>query len=143
MRRFCSRLTIILRIAVVLYFASPDAIFSSRAASNSGSGEKGISIAFTVRPFLWETYWFRAGIAGLLMAAGWSAARWRSRMSQAARQFEMNMTLAADVAHLGMWQRDIAADRVWMTAKCCELFQLAAEPPLTFGEFLDRVHPED
>ncbi len=47
-----------------------------RAANNDGVwNETGSSLAFSVQPYLWQTVWFRVGVAGLLLGLGTLAAR--------------------------------------------------------------------
>ncbi|MHC1767262.1 MAG: ATP-binding protein [Verrucomicrobiia bacterium] len=54
--------------------------FLVRAANGDGVwNETGASLAFTVQPYFWQTWWFRFGIACLLIGAGGAAAWWWSR----------------------------------------------------------------
>ncbi len=55
------------------YYELPPAryVFRVRAANNDGVWNKaGTSLAFTVLPFFWQTWWFRIGTALLLTALG-------------------------------------------------------------------------
>ncbi len=118
--------------------------FSVRAENPRGArDEAGASLAFSIAPFFWQTGWFRAGGVFLLFGAGWFASRGWSRVSESMKQMEKRMALAADVAHLGMWQWDIVKQRMWMTSTCCELFDVPAKGSITYEEFLSRVHPQD
>ncbi|HEY4271620.1 MAG TPA: PAS domain S-box protein, partial [Candidatus Udaeobacter sp.] len=61
----------------------------------------------------------------------------------ALRGVEERVTLAADAAQLGVWEVDIPMERMWVSDKLRELFQLSRESDITFVEFEQRVHPED
>jgi signal transduction histidine kinase len=65
------------------------------ASNNSGVwNEQGASLAFSVAPAYWQTWWFRASCAVALAALLWALYRWRVR--QVARRF--SATLDARVA---------------------------------------------
>lgn len=55
---------------------------------------------------------------------------------------EERMTLAAEVAQFGVWELDLAKDRIWLSDKGREIFQIEPEV-LTYEAFQERVHPED
>ena len=119
-------------------------IFSVRAEQSDGvRDEKGASLAFAVLPFFWQTGWFRTSLAGLLLGAGWMASRWWYRVTESEKQSTRRMALAAEVAHLGTWQWDIAKNRIWMTSACCDLFQFSIKDVITYESFLKRIHPDD
>ena len=57
-----------------------DYVFRVRASNNDGVwNETGATLAFTVLPFYWQTWWFRLGVALLLVNLGGAAAWWQSR----------------------------------------------------------------
>jgi signal transduction histidine kinase/ligand-binding sensor domain-containing protein len=67
-------------------------VFRVRASNNDGVwNETGASLAFTVLPFYWQTWWFRIGVALLLVGLGGAGAWWQSR-SQVRRALERERT---------------------------------------------------
>jgi PAS domain S-box-containing protein len=75
---------------VAFYDLPPgDYLFHVRAANNDGIwNETGASVAFTVLPFFWETWWFRI-VAGLALLASGAAVTWlmaRARLRNAAER---------------------------------------------------------
>jgi two-component system, LuxR family, sensor kinase FixL len=58
-------------------------------------------------------------------------------------QFEERVALATEAAHLGVWEFDIAGNRLWVSDKVRELFQFPPEGEVTYAEFQKRVHPDD
>ncbi len=65
------------------------------------------------------------------------------KKEQALHEFEERVALAADTAHLGVWELDTKTNEFWMSDKAVELFQLNQTIPVTYAAFRDRVHPED
>ena len=62
---------------------------------------------------------------------------------KALHQFEERVALAAEAAHLGVWEFDIATERLWVSDKIRQLFQFPVDSEISYREFQDRVHPED
>ncbi|HXX41523.1 MAG TPA: PAS domain S-box protein, partial [Chthoniobacterales bacterium] len=65
------------------------------------------------------------------------------KQEQALHQSEERVALAADAAHLGVWELDTKTNNLWMSDKARELFQFDSEVPVTYAELQDRVHVED
>jgi two-component system, LuxR family, sensor kinase FixL len=59
------------------------------------------------------------------------------------RQFEERVALAAEAAQLGVWEFDTTTERLWLSDKVRQLFQLPLTGDITHAEFQQRVHPED
>jgi two-component system sensor kinase FixL len=59
------------------------------------------------------------------------------------REFEERVTLAAEAAHLGVWELDTTSNRIWVSDKVRQLFQFPPDDEITNEEFQKRVHPED
>lgn len=59
------------------------------------------------------------------------------------REFEERVTLAAEAAHLGVWEYNMTTDRIWVSDKVRQLFQFPPGDEITNEEFQKRVHPED
>src|SRR4029453_12577160 len=68
----------------------------------------------------------------------------RGRAAEALRESEASMSLAANVANLGLgiWNIPGGEER-WVTEKWKQLFGFADSEPVTFDRFLEVVHPGD
>jgi len=62
---------------------------------------------------------------------------------QALREFEERVVLAAEAAHLGVWEMNTATNELWMSNGARTLFQFDSETRLDHAAVQDRVHPED
>jgi len=62
---------------------------------------------------------------------------------RALHQFEERVTLAAEAAHLGVWELDTITDRIWVSDKVREIFQFPEGDEITYSEFQKRLHPKD
>jgi len=65
------------------------------------------------------------------------------RQQKALHQFEERVALAAEAAHLGVWELDITTQRIWASDKLRDLFQFPPEDEVTYADFQKRVHPDD
>ncbi len=65
------------------------------------------------------------------------------RKEQALREFEERVVLAAEAAHLGVWEMNTATNELWMSNGARTLFQFDSETRLDYEAVQDRVHPED
>src|SRR6478672_6930785 len=65
------------------------------------------------------------------------------RKEEALHEFEERVVLAAEAAHLGVWEMHPATKELWMSDSARTLFQFDSETPLDHAAFQDRVHPED
>jgi PAS domain S-box-containing protein len=62
---------------------------------------------------------------------------------RALREFEERVVLAAEAAHLGVWEMDTTTHDLWMSDAARTLFQFDSEIRLDHAMVQDRVHPED
>jgi two-component system sensor kinase FixL len=62
---------------------------------------------------------------------------------EALREFEERVVLAAQAAHLGVWEMDTATNEIWMSDSALSLFQFDPETRLNHAALQDRLHPED
>jgi PAS domain S-box-containing protein len=62
---------------------------------------------------------------------------------RALREFEDRVVLAAEAAHLGVWEMDTATNEIWMSDSGRSLFQFDSETRLDHAAVQGRVHPED
>jgi molybdenum ABC transporter molybdate-binding protein len=65
------------------------------------------------------------------------------KQQKALHEFEERVTLAAEAAHLGVWELNTITNELWMSDKARELFQFPLEGPVTYTELQGRAHPED
>ncbi len=56
---------------------------------------------------------------------------------------EERVALAAEAAHLGVWEWDITTNKIWLSDPARKLFQFKPETEITFSILSNRVHPED
>jgi len=61
----------------------------------------------------------------------------------ALHQFEERVALAAEAAHLGVWEFDTITDQIWVSDKVREIFQFPEGDEISYSEFQKRVHPDD
>lgn len=62
---------------------------------------------------------------------------------RALREIEDRVALAAEVAHLAVWELDMVTYDLWISDKGRELFGFESDGPISYVAFQDRVHPED
>ena len=62
---------------------------------------------------------------------------------QTLHEFEQRVALAAEAAHLGVWELDLVTNNVWISDKACALFQFEMDRKISYADFESRVHPED
>jgi len=62
---------------------------------------------------------------------------------RALRQIEERVTLAAEVAHLGIWELEITTEKLWISDRGRRLFGFGPRVPITYADFRDRLHSED
>lgn len=59
------------------------------------------------------------------------------------RESQAELERAQVVAHIGSWALDLAANRLHWSEETYRIFGVPPGRPLTYEEFLERVHPED
>jgi PAS domain S-box-containing protein len=59
------------------------------------------------------------------------------------RESEERMKLAAESAHLGMWEWDFASNNVWVDGRARETIAWGNDSDSDYSPFLRTVHPED
>jgi PAS domain S-box-containing protein len=57
--------------------------------------------------------------------------------------FEQRVTIAAEAAHLGIWELDVTTKEMWMSDGARQLFHFEPEQAVTYQSFIDCVHPDD
>jgi PAS domain S-box-containing protein len=67
----------------------------------------------------------------------------RKQAEEALRESEANLKKAQEIAHIGSWYLDVARDRLAWSDEVFRIFGIPTGTALTYGTFLDLVHPED
>jgi PAS domain S-box-containing protein len=67
----------------------------------------------------------------------------RRRAERSLGKSEERVTLAAEAAHLGVWELNTATGEFWASDKARELFEFEADVPIDRALLGSRVHPED
>ena len=62
---------------------------------------------------------------------------------EALHEFEERVVLAAEAAHLGVWEMDPGTNELWMSDSARTLFQFDSETRVDHAALQARVHPED
>jgi PAS domain S-box-containing protein len=65
------------------------------------------------------------------------------KKDEALREFEERVVLAAEAAHLGVWEMDSVTNEIWMSDGARDLFQFDSQTGLNHAALQARVHPED
>ncbi len=108
------------------------------------------SVVLFREPTAWEQYkvWIIAGVSVFLVQAvlifGLLAnLAKRRRAERSLSVSEDRVALAAEAAHLGVWEINTATNEVWVSDKMRDLFQIAPGTGDDYAAFLERVHPDD
>jgi PAS domain S-box-containing protein len=67
----------------------------------------------------------------------------QKEIEAALRESEERLRLAQEAAGIGIWDRDIATDRVTVTSEVIERYGLKAEAMRTYGDWIRFTHPDD
>jgi two-component system, LuxR family, sensor kinase FixL len=62
---------------------------------------------------------------------------------RALHDFEERVTLAAEAAHLGVWELDTKTKDLWISDSARKLFHFEPGERVSYQSFTDRIHPED
>jgi len=62
---------------------------------------------------------------------------------QALHEIEERVALAAEVAHLGVWEFDTTTHDLWISDSGRKVFGFEPDGPISYAAFQDRVHPDD
>jgi PAS domain S-box-containing protein len=79
-------------------------------------------------------------ITAMALSAGMAE---RERTGEALRESEARINLVANAANLGLWVWNIGDDELWVTEQWRRLFGFAKSEPVSVGQLLQLVHPED
>ena len=101
-------------------------------------------------PTVWQRYrgWIIAGSSVCLVQAALIFGLLanlvkRRRAERSLVESENRVALAADAAHLGVWEIDTATNAVWVSDKMRDLFQITPGTGDDHAAFQERVHPDD
>jgi PAS domain S-box-containing protein len=62
---------------------------------------------------------------------------------EALHESEERIALAAEAAHLGVWELNLATNELWISDKARDLFQIAPGTDVDYAAFDEKVHPDD
>ena len=65
------------------------------------------------------------------------------RLNRELASRELQLEQAQEMAHLGSWEWDIAADRVRWSRELYRIYGLEPNSPVNYSTFLERMHPSD
>ena len=83
---------------------------------------------------------------GIVVATGYEMSRdtlWAAQLSDALRESEARMTLAAEAAGFGVWMWNVETNRVWGSERALRLFEFPLNADVSFDQVIQRVHPDD
>jgi len=83
---------------------------------------------------------------GIIVAMSYELSREVLRaadLSKELQESQRRMALAAEVAHLGVWVRDLAKNEIWATNEWRALFGFGPSEPLTLERIAERIYPQD
>jgi len=69
--------------------------------------------------------------------------RRRRKAERSLRDSDERMKLAAGAAHLGLWEWDLASNKVWVVGGSRERMAALKESNSDYSRFMQSVHPED
>jgi signal transduction histidine kinase/ligand-binding sensor domain-containing protein len=128
------------RAANYSFLPPGDYIFHVRACNNDGVwNEAGVSLAFTVLPHFWQTWWFRS-LAGLMLVAVASGTMWydmRRRMRLRLEKLERQQAVARERIRIAKdIHDDLGASLTYITM----LSESANDEPIISPTNLARIH---
>lgn len=110
---------------------------------------KGSTILYQT-PTLWQRYrgWIIGSVTVILVQAVLITALIanllrRRRAERSLSESEVRAALAAEAAHLGVWELNPKTSEMWVSDKVLELFNIDAKAPIDRATLQSRVHPED
>src|SRR4029077_11968263 len=59
------------------------------------------------------------------------------------REIEERVALAAEAAHVGVWEVDTVTNELWVSDKGRELFHFDPKEEITYAMFQARIHPDN
>lgn len=83
---------------------------------------------------------------GVILAMAYELSYDLARAAQVGRDLEESerrLELAAEVARLGVWIRDLVRNEIWASEKWRSLFGLSKSGPLDLNLIIQRIHPDD
>jgi transcriptional regulator with GAF, ATPase, and Fis domain/ligand-binding sensor domain-containing protein len=140
----------------VTYTHLPDGNYTFRvkAANNDGVwSEQDATLAFTVMPAPWNTWWaYLVYILAVVALGGILLRAHERRTQQAARlryvdeisTIKARLDEAQRIASIGNWELDTTTNKLWWSDETYRLFQVDPESSKpTYEAFLAQVHPDD
>jgi len=122
----------------------PPGRYRFRVAAVTAAGgwsESEAQLAFVVRPFVWQTWWFRAGATGLVALGLAGAVRWVSfrRLRRRLRELEQQTALFRERARIAKDIHDDVGASLTRIALLCDLAQQGRSDVTQDGPLLVRI----
>lgn len=67
----------------------------------------------------------------------------RRKVEEELRFTNQQLTMAQEIANMGNWQWDMAADRIIWSGKLYEIYGIEKGSPIRYETYLDQIHPDD
>jgi signal transduction histidine kinase/ligand-binding sensor domain-containing protein len=116
--------------------------FAVKAGNNAGVwNEQGRELAFEVRPFFWQTWWFRAAATGVFTAGVYAAVRLVSmrRLRRKLRLLEHENILQRERARIAKDIHDDLGAHMTQISLLAELTEQAIAHPAQAGEHVRQI----
>lgn len=108
------------------------------------------SVILFREPNTWEKFsvWIKAGalfcfVQAVLLLVLFVNLMKRRRAERLLIESEDRVSLATEAAQLGVWELDLASNKVWVSEEMRELFQIAPGTDVDYTAFQKLVHPDD
>jgi len=99
---------------------------------------------FSVHSLKEECIWPESFITSLrLLGEIFVGALERRDILRSLETHQTRLDMAAASAGAGFWEIDVATGSIWATSKAKEMLHFIEDEPLTFANFLKKIHPED
>jgi transcriptional regulator with GAF, ATPase, and Fis domain/ligand-binding sensor domain-containing protein len=130
-----------------------DYVFRVKGANNNGVwSAQDATFEFTMLPAPWRTWWAYSAYLAVLIALIIAAIRAHTRNVRQTEELkhatelgviQARLTDAQRMANIGNWEWNFEPADVWWSDQIYRLLLVEGDSPLTFNEYLDRVHPND
>lgn len=107
-----------------------------------GAGHSALVFWGVIQAPLTPSLFYLGTIAGMAYELSDEVLR-AAKVSRDLLESERRIELASDAAGLGLWVWDFGSNLIWATPRCRAFFGFGPQEPITYPDFLARVHPDD